>query len=166
MNSSYYNIYTVAITKMPYYIRILFQPHYIRCCVCVYVWNSVNTILFFYPIWFSKLGSSVIFCISLCLFPRQEGSIWNKETVLNETDTWRTSSWDATPHRRKQKAVKLTLYFRDPLLRLLLHDLLLEMDLCYLGQFLSLCGTEKQKHQQLYRRWKLKFSMVTHEWLE
>lgn len=42
---------------------------------------------------------------------------------------------------------RLTLYFRDLLLRFFLHHLLLELDLCYLGHFLSLCGNKQtNKH--------------------
>lgn len=99
----------------------------------------------FYHVCFCKLGSCVILSVSLRLLPRQESSIWNKDKLLTETDTWQ-----AIPRHCEQihlteenwKAVWLTLYFRDPFLRLLLHHLLLELDLCYLGNFLSLCGTE------------------------
>lgn len=43
----------------------------------------------------------------------------------------------------KIKVASVTFYFRDPFLRLFLHHLLLELDLCDLGHLLSLC----QKHQ-------------------
>lgn len=48
-------------------------------------------------------------------------------------------------HRKEPKDFRQTLYFRDLLLCLLLHHLLLELDLCHLSHFLSLCVTEKRR---------------------
>lgn len=51
----------------------------------LYLCSSVY--MAFYPVCFSQLGSRVIFCISPSLLSCKEGSIWNKETVLNEIDS-------------------------------------------------------------------------------
>lgn len=54
--------------------------------------------------------------------------------------------------RRGKKVASLTFYFRDPFLRLFLHHLLLELDLCHLGHLLSLCqnhqfGQQEEDHE-------------------
>lgn len=118
--------------------------------ISVFTYEMISMAFFFLPCWLRQtfqrcntrhpLGPSPS--------PRRR-NLKQRDSV--EWDTWRTSLPVATTNRNTQihlrgekvKAGRLTLDCRDLPLRLFLHHLLLEMDLSYLGHFLSLCGTEQ-----------------------